>query len=92
MVFDCLWLAYIFILFRFVEFFFDCVGVEVEVKCVDSLVGFVFLLENFRFYLEEEGKGVNEVGEKVVFKNMWIFKEVRCLINKLLYLFKILMN
>lgn len=51
------------------EFFFDCVGVEVEVKCVDFLVGFVFLLENFRFYLEEEGKGVNEVGEKVVFKN-----------------------
>lgn len=70
MIFDCLWLAYIFILFRLVEFFFDCVGVEVEVKCVDFLVGFVFLLENFRFYLEEEGKGVNEVGEKVVFKNI----------------------
>ena len=28
-------------------------------------VGAVFLLENLRFHIEEEGKGVNEAGEKV---------------------------
>lgn len=51
------------------EFLSDCVGAEVEAKCADPPAGSVFLLENLRFHLEEEGKGVNEAGEKVVFKN-----------------------
>lgn len=48
-----------------VEFLSDCVGAEVEAKCADPPAGSVFLLENLRFHLEEEGKGVNEAGEKV---------------------------
>lgn len=74
------------------EFLSDCVGAEVEAKCADPPAGSVFLLENLRFHLEEEGKGVNEAGEKVVFKNTWIFKEARCSTNKPSYLSKILMN
>lgn len=92
MGFDCLWLEYIFTSFRPVEFLSDCVGAEVEAKCADPPAGSVFLLENLRFHLEEEGKGVNEAGEKVVFKNTWIFKEARCSTNKPSYLSKILMN
>lgn len=74
------------------EFLSDCVGAEVEAKCADPPAGSVFLLENLRFHLEEEGKGVNEAGEKVVFKYMWIFKEARCSTNKPSYLPKILIN
>lgn len=35
----------------------DCVGAEVEAACADPAPGSVILLENVRFYLEEEGKG-----------------------------------
>ena len=51
---------------RSVEFLSDCVGPEVEAKCADPPTGSVFLLENLRFHVEEEGKGVNEAGEKVL--------------------------
>lgn len=74
------------------EFLSDCVGAEVEAKCADPPAGSVFLLENLRFHLEEEGKGVNEAGEKVVFKYMWIFKEALCSTNKPSCLPKILFN
>lgn len=43
----------------------DCVGPEVESAVADPAPGSVFLLENLRFYVEEEGKCVNEKGEKV---------------------------
>ncbi|VDN27273.1 unnamed protein product, partial [Cylicostephanus goldi] len=51
--------------FRDVKFLPDCIGSEVEAACADPAPGSVILLENLRFYPEEEGKGVNEKGEKV---------------------------
>lgn len=43
----------------------DCVGPEVEAAVADPAPGSVFLLENLRFHVEEEGKGLNAQGEKV---------------------------
>ena len=48
-----------------VTFLSDCCGAEVEKACASPEVGSVILLENLRFHIEEEGKGVNEAGEKV---------------------------
>jgi len=50
--------------FRSVTFLSDCVGPEVEKACADPAPGTIFLLENLRFHIEEEGKGVNAAGEK----------------------------
>lgn len=50
---------------RDVQFLPDCVGPEVEKACEDPKPGSVFLLENLRFHLEEEGKGVDASGNKV---------------------------
>lgn len=41
-------------------------GPEVEAACANPAPGSVILLENLRFHVEEEGKGVNAAGEKVV--------------------------
>ncbi|KAF7457851.1 putative phosphoglycerate kinase [Cryptosporidium felis] len=43
----------------------DCVGKETEELCRSPAEGSVILLENLRFHVEEEGKGVNENGEKI---------------------------
>lgn len=48
-----------------VTFLPDCVGPEVEAACVDPAPGSVILLENLRFHIEEEGKGVDASGAKV---------------------------
>lgn len=48
-----------------VTFLNDCVGAEVEAKCANPPAGSVILLENLRFYVEEEGKGVDATGAKV---------------------------
>lgn len=48
-----------------VLFLDDCVGDAVEAACANPAVGSVILLENLRFYLEEEGKGVDAAGAKV---------------------------
>ncbi|KRY46313.1 putative phosphoglycerate kinase [Trichinella britovi] len=48
-----------------VQFLPDCVGEEVEAACKACSPGSVILLENLRFHIEEEGKGVNEAGEKI---------------------------
>lgn len=48
-----------------VLFLNDCVGAEVEAACADPASGSVILLENLRFHIEEEGKGVDESGNKV---------------------------
>ncbi|EPS40709.1 hypothetical protein H072_5401 [Dactylellina haptotyla CBS 200.50] len=48
-----------------VTFLPDCVGKEIEEAVNDGSDGAIFLLENLRFHIEEEGKGVNEAGEKV---------------------------
>ncbi|PAV60815.1 hypothetical protein WR25_14805 [Diploscapter pachys] len=50
---------------REVKFVDDCVGEKAEAETANPADGSMILLENLRFYLEEEGKGVNEAGEKV---------------------------
>jgi len=48
-----------------VTFLTDCCGPEVEAACADPAPGSVFLLENLRFHVEEEGKGVDAEGNKL---------------------------
>lgn len=52
---------------RPVHFLDDCVGEKVERACNDETLsqGTVFLLENLRFHVEEEGKGVDAQGKSV---------------------------
>ncbi|XP_053697760.1 phosphoglycerate kinase [Sabethes cyaneus] len=50
---------------RDVTFLNDCVGADVEGACKDPATGSVILLENVRFYVEEEGKGVDASGNKI---------------------------
>jgi len=53
------------LLSRDIQFLSDCVGAEVEEKCANPPNGSVILLENLRFHIEEEGKGVDASGAKV---------------------------
>ena len=46
-------------------FLSDCVGPEVEAACADPAPGTIILLENLRFHVEEEGKGIGADGSKV---------------------------
>lgn len=48
-----------------IQFLSDCVGSDVEAACASPAVGSVILLENLRFHIEEEGKGVDADGKKV---------------------------
>lgn len=48
-----------------VQFLNDCVGAEVEAACANPEQGSVILLENLRFHVEEEGKGVDAEGKKI---------------------------
>eukprot|EP00933_Yihiella_yeosuensis_P020783 TRINITY_DN165_c0_g1_i1.p1 TRINITY_DN165_c0_g1~~TRINITY_DN165_c0_g1_i1.p1 ORF type:complete len:418 (+),score=149.85 TRINITY_DN165_c0_g1_i1:99-1352(+) len=48
-----------------VTFCKDCCGAEVEATCADPAAGSVILLENLRFHVEEEGKGVDAEGNKI---------------------------
>jgi len=48
-----------------VTFLNDCVGPEVETACANPPNGSIILLENLRFHVEEEGKGVDANGAKV---------------------------
>jgi len=50
---------------RSVHFLPDCVGLDVESSTANPQPDTIFLLENLRFHLEEEGKGKNELGESV---------------------------
>lgn len=50
---------------RKVSFLEDCVGSDVERVCGSATNGQVILLENLRFHLSEEGKGLNAAGEKI---------------------------
>ncbi|GFQ79120.1 phosphoglycerate kinase 1 [Trichonephila clavata] len=50
---------------RDVQFLSDCVGPEVEAVCANPTPGSVILLENLRFHIEEEGKGVDSNNAKV---------------------------
>ena len=48
-----------------VTFLPGCSGADVEAACADPAAGSIILLENLRYHVEEEGKGVNAEGEKV---------------------------
>jgi phosphoglycerate kinase len=48
-----------------VTFLKDCCGPEVEEACAGPAPGSVILLENLRFHVEEEGKGVDTDGNKL---------------------------
>lgn len=48
-----------------VKFLPDCVGSETEETVSKASGGQIFLLENLRFHIEEEGKGKDASGEKV---------------------------
>jgi len=43
-----------------VTFLSDCVGDEVEKACADPATGSIIVLDNMRFYGEEEGKGCSD--------------------------------
>ncbi|CAI5438091.1 unnamed protein product [Caenorhabditis angaria] len=49
---------------REIVFLNDSVGAEVEAACADPAPGTVILLENLRYHVEEEGKGVDANGAK----------------------------
>jgi len=51
----------------------DCIGVIVETACANPVPGTIILLENLRFHIEEEGKGVDADGNKV-YKNVSKFR------------------
>lgn len=53
------------LLSRDVTFLPDCVGSEVEKACENPCAGSLILLENLRYHIEEEGKGVDASGNKV---------------------------
>lgn len=53
------------LLHKNVTFLSDCVGIDIEDACKEPQDGTVILLENLRFHLEEEGKGLDEKGNKV---------------------------
>lgn len=48
-----------------VKFLDDCVGPDVEAACANPASGTIILLENLRFHIEEEGKGIGPDGSKV---------------------------
>ncbi|CAG9833471.1 unnamed protein product [Diabrotica balteata] len=48
-----------------ITFLPDCVGPEIENACVNPAPGSVILLENLRYHVEEEGKGVDSSGNKI---------------------------
>jgi len=50
---------------RPVIFLEDCVGEKVEKAVAQGKDGAVFLLENLRFHVEEEGSGVDKDGKKI---------------------------
>ncbi|XP_012279029.1 phosphoglycerate kinase [Orussus abietinus] len=43
----------------------DCVGPIVESACANPISGTIILLENLRFHIEEEGKGIGPDGSKI---------------------------
>lgn len=65
-----------------VKFLADCVGPETEAACANPAPGTVFLLENLRFHVEEEGKGVDASGQKVKAKEEDV-KKFRASLSKL---------
>lgn len=50
---------------RDVTFVEECVGKEVEEKCINAPEGTLILLENLRFHIEEEGSSKDNSGNKI---------------------------
>lgn len=50
---------------RPIKFLDGCVGEKIEAECANPEPGTIFLLENLRFHVEEEGKGVDKDGAKI---------------------------
>lgn len=48
-----------------VKFLDNCVGEKIEQECANPEDGSIILLENLRFHLAEEGKGVDAEGNKI---------------------------
>jgi len=48
-----------------VIFLSDCVGSETEKACANPAPGSIFLLENLRFHIEEEGKSKDAAGNEI---------------------------
>ena len=48
-----------------VKFLHDCVSAEVVEACKNPAHGTIFVLENLRFHVEEEGKGVDATGKAI---------------------------
>ena len=65
-----------------IQFLNDCAGPEVESACADPAPGTIILLENLRFHIEEEGKGVDESGNKIKAEESKV-KEFRASLAKL---------
>lgn len=60
-----------------VIFLSDCVGPEVENVCADPKPGSIIPLENLRPHIEEEGKGIDDSGNKIKAdkENLKVFRE-----------------
>ncbi|XP_039291508.1 probable phosphoglycerate kinase [Nilaparvata lugens] len=71
-----------------VTFLPDCVGVEVEAALCKATKGQVFLLENLRFHIEEEGCGCDKCGHQISAKP----EEVNCFKSQLKKLADIYVN
>jgi len=69
-----------------VTFLKDCCGEEVEKACADPAEGSVILLENVRYKVEEEGKGVDADGNKIKADKEKV-KEFRASLRKLADIF-----
>ncbi|XP_011499213.1 PREDICTED: phosphoglycerate kinase [Ceratosolen solmsi marchali] len=65
-----------------IKFLSDCVGPEIEHACADPEPGSIFLLENLRFHVEEEGKSIDSDGKKIVASKDEVSK-FRMSLNKL---------
>lgn len=50
---------------RPITFLPDCVGAQVEAACANPAPGTIFLLENLRFHIEEEGSAKTPDGKKI---------------------------
>ncbi len=48
-----------------INFINDCVGKDVQEQIKSGKNGEIFLLENLRFHMEEEGKGKDAAGNKI---------------------------
>ena len=73
-------LIYLYLYYRRVLFLNDCVGSEVEDFCANAEDGSVILLENLRFHIEEEGKGLDSDGNKVNLKYLMKFLLMKILL------------